>query len=244
MPISLQGIFNSHSKPILAAIRTIGVAGAPLVDQGPATAVMPFVTISRQAGAGGVTLAQRLVEHLNRRDPGEQPWAAWDRELVQKVAKDHHIDQSLVDALEERGPTWIEELLGGLRIAESPETASEFRVYWKTAATIRAIAQVGRCVIVGRGGVFITANMPGGIHIRLVAPLNFRIRNYASIFNLPVADCEARVKELDRNREAFYHRHWPNRPLTPEAFTATFNTASIGERELVEVVATMIPRQR
>ena len=244
MPISLEGIFSSRSKPILAAIRTIGVAGAPLVDRGPATAVMPFVTISRQAGAGGVSLAQRLVEHLNRRDPSEEPWAAWDRELVQKVAKEHHIDQSLVDALDERGPTWIEELLGGLRISETPETASEFRVYWKTAATIRAIAQVGRCVIVGRGGVFVTANLPGGIHIRLVSPLDFRIRNYAGIFNMSVPDCEARVKELDHNREAFYRRHWPKRSLTPESFTATFNTASIGERELIEAVAAMVPRQR
>ena len=242
MPIALEGIFNSHSKPILAAIRSIGVAGAPLVDRGPATAVMPFVTISRQAGAGGVTLAQNLVEHLNRRDVGEQPWTAWDRELVQKVAQDHHIDQALVDTLDERRSTWIEELLGGLRVSETPETASEFRVYWRTAATIRAIAQVGRCVIVGRGGVFITANMPRGIHIRLVAALDFRIRNYASIFNMSVVDAAARVKEIDANRTAFYRRHWPGRPLTPETFTATFNTATIGERELVEAVAAMIPR--
>ncbi|MGA2500202.1 MAG: cytidylate kinase-like family protein [Tepidisphaeraceae bacterium] len=244
MPISIEGVFSSRSKPILAAIRSIGVAGAPLVDRGPATAVLPFVTISRQAGAGGLTVAHKLVEQLNRRDPGEQPWTAWDRELVQKVAEEHHIDQSLVDALEDRGPTWLEELLGGMRISETPETASEFRVYWKTAATIRAIAQVGRCVIVGRGGVFVTANMPRGIHIRLVAPLDFRIRNYAAIFNMPVVDSEARVKELDANRAAFYRRHWPRRPLTPEAFTATFNTASVGEREVVEAVAAMIPGER
>ena len=244
MPISLEGVFSSHSKPILAAIRSIGVAGAPLLDKGPATAVMPFVTISRQAGAGGVTLAHNLVERLNQRDAGEQPWTAWDRELVQKVAMEHHIDQTLVDALEDRGPTWIEELLGGLRVSETPETASEFRVYWKTAATIRAIAQVGRTVIVGRGGVFVTANLRRGIHIRLVAPLDFRVSNYAAIFNMSVADAEARVKELDVNRAAFYHRHWPRRPLTPEAFTATFNTANIGEREVVEAVAAMIPRER
>ncbi len=244
MPISLEGVFSSHSKPILAAIRSIGVAGAPLIDRGPATAVMPFVTISREAGAGGVTLAQRLVEHLNRHDLGEHPWSAWDRELVQKVARDHHIDQTLVDALEDRGPTWIEELLGGMRVSETPETASEFRVYCRTATTIRAIAQVGRCVIVGRGGVFVTANMPRGIHIRLVAPLDFRIRNYAAIFNMSLADADARVKDLDQNRAAFYRRHWPKRPLTPESFTATFNTASIGEQELVEAVAAMIPRER
>ncbi len=242
MPIALDALLSSRSRPILASVRTLGVAGHPLVDPENPVAVAPFVTISREAGAGGITLAQKLVEKLNQRGADGPRWSAWDRELVQKVAEDHHIDQSLVETLEERGPTWIEELLGGLRVHESPETASELRVYWKTAATIRAIAQVGHCVIVGRGGVFVTANMPGGTHIRLVAPLQFRIRNFASTFNMSEASAEARVRELDHNREAFYRRHWPRRSLSPEAFTATFNTACIGEKELVEAVAAMIPR--
>jgi hypothetical protein len=239
MPIAFQNLVDMHVRPIAAAIKTIGVAPGH-AQAHPGTAVQPFVTISRQAGAGGVTLANRLVEHLNRVDPGELPWTAWDKELVQKVAEEHHISQALVETMEDHGQSWLQEFLGGLRIGESAESASELRVFWKTATAIRAIAQVGRCVIVGRGASFITARMPGGVRIRLVAPLAFRIRNYASIFGVSPAEAEVRVKELDHNRDAFYRRHWPGQTLCPENFTATFNAATIGEVELVNAVAAMI----
>lgn len=45
--------------------------------------------------------------------------------------------------------------------------------------TIRALAISGRAVIVGRGGVFLTAGMPGGIHLRIVAPVRHRITHMA-----------------------------------------------------------------
>ena len=41
---------------------------------------------------------------------------------------------------------------------------------------VRALAEVGRVIIVGRGGVFITRDLPGGIHVRLVAPREWRVR--------------------------------------------------------------------
>src|SRR5688500_10565809 len=38
----------------------------------------PFVTVSRQAGAGGRTFAQSLAERLNAAGPVDRPWAVWD----------------------------------------------------------------------------------------------------------------------------------------------------------------------
>src|SRR5687768_9533551 len=60
---------------------------------------LPFVTVSRQAGAGGRTFAKLLVERLNALDGSERPWAVWDRELVEKVAADHHIPEAVVEQL-------------------------------------------------------------------------------------------------------------------------------------------------
>jgi hypothetical protein len=56
----------------------------------------PFVTISRQAGAGGRTLAKALAERLTEIDPSDRPWAAWDGELVEKVAAEQRIPVSSV----------------------------------------------------------------------------------------------------------------------------------------------------
>ena len=56
-------------RPILAAVKSIGMSHVPVAGRHTAE---PFVTISRESGAGGVALAERLVEHLNHVDPGER----------------------------------------------------------------------------------------------------------------------------------------------------------------------------
>src|SRR5687768_14561006 len=68
-----------------------------------------FVTVSRQAGAGGRTFAARLVDRLNEGCPGSRPWAAWDRELVEKVAAENHIPASVVEQLDRRPRSPLED---------------------------------------------------------------------------------------------------------------------------------------
>lgn len=48
---------------------------------------LPFITISRQAGAGGRSLAQRLVERLNELEPDDRPWSAWERNWSRRSAR-------------------------------------------------------------------------------------------------------------------------------------------------------------
>jgi hypothetical protein len=82
--------------------------------------------------------------------------------------------------------------------------------------------------------------MPGGVHIRLVAPLDYRIRNFAKTSGLSEHQARARVHELDEARRGFFRHHFPRRVLAPESFAATFNTAVIEENRLVRTVAAML----
>jgi hypothetical protein len=238
MPTIIHTSPDTHIRPILAAVRALGLPHP--ASTAAAGRHSPFVTISREAGAGGLTLAQGLVEYLSSLEPDSPPWTAWDRELAQRVAEEHHVNRTLVETLEERGQNWLSELLGGLSMSDAANEPGEWRVFWRTAATIRAIAQTGRCVIVGRGACFITSGMPGGVHVRLIAPLDYRITNYARMFNLTEAEATRRVRELDHNRQAFFRRYWPKRSLGPEAFTAVYNTAQIDGEHLVRSVAALL----
>lgn len=202
--------------------------------------VAPFVTISRQAGAGGRSLARQLAERLNIVQPGQLPWTTWDNELVEKVASEHYVPAARVAALEDERPSWLEEVLAGLALGGLGDWPDEFKVYHSVAVTIRALAEMGRVIIVGRGGAFITRDLPGGVHIRLVAPLEYRIDAMARQLSITPAAAAHVVHERDRNREAFYKCHWPNRPLAPESFTATFNTAAVPPEQLVESVLPLL----
>jgi hypothetical protein len=201
----------------------------------------PFITISRQAGAGGRSLAQRLVRRLNDTHPGILPWTVWDNELVHKVAEESHLPEDLVASLEERRPSWLHEALAGLTFQDDPFHPDEFKVYRRVTVAIRALAQMGRVVMVGRGSAFVTRDLPGGIHLRLVAPLKDRVAHYGRRFHLSPEEAAAHVHQIDDARAAFYRRYWPGKSLAAEAFTATFNTAAVPEDRLVEAVVALIP---
>ena len=237
-------LFERQLRPILASIGATTLALQRANDGGPSGEDdhRPFLTISRQPGAGAWTLARRLVERLNASDPGGPPWTCWDKELVEKVAGEHHISSDLVQSLGERSRSWLEDALAGL--SNRAEYADEFTVYRRVAQTIRALAQAGRVVIVGRGGVHITRGMPGGIHLRLVAPLPYRVASMARSLGMPESKAAGVVHDMERARVAFHHRYWPREPLIPEAFTAVLNTEAIGELRLCEWLATLVSSRR
>lgn len=197
----------------------------------------PFVTISRQGGAGGRTFGQLLVNRLNTLDPGEEPWTLWDRQLVEKIAEDHKIARELVESLGETSRSWFEDFLAALSV-QGDET--EARIYQVVATAIRAMAQKGRVVIVGRGGVYITRNLPGGVHLRLVAPVEYRAKHMAEQLQMSYEAALAHVHQLDRQREIFYHRYWPKQVVGVEAFTLTINMSMVGEDRAVDSAIPLI----
>jgi hypothetical protein len=203
-----------------------------------------FITISRQDGAGGRSLAIELVGRLNEIDPGELPWTVWDNELVERVAAEYRLPPARVAALEDERPSWLEETLGNLSIGSAQAYPDELTVYHRVAMTIRALAEMGRVVIVGRGAVFVTRDLPRGVHVRLVAPVEFRVAATARTLGISPEAAGDWVKEKDRSREAFYRRHWPKRPLLPESFTMTLNTGVLSipqQRDAVLAVLLTAP---
>jgi cytidylate kinase len=226
--------------PILGAIRSVPVPAKPVSDD-PAPPPQPFITISRQPGAGGWTLARHLVEALNQQpNHEEQSWTCWDRELVEKVAADLHLESHLVDSIEDRNGSWFTDFLESMSFSDDLRQADESKVYARVARTIRALAQTGRVVIVGRGGVFITRRMPGGMHVRLVAPFEQRVAFMEREYHLTPDRAAARVKELDRNRQAFYRRYWANETLNAETFTITINTEQVELPAMVQMLVTLV----
>ncbi|HVT87599.1 MAG TPA: cytidylate kinase-like family protein [Tepidisphaeraceae bacterium] len=234
-PISI----TSHIKPIMGSIRTIPISGKAKTPQVPDA--LPFVTISREAGAGGLTLARQLVDSLNKLwpDPASQ-WTCWDRELIERVAADLKLSTRVIDSLEDQEYSWLGDFLESLSFSNDAHTAREAKVYHRVVETIRALAQSGRVVIVGRGGMFITHHLPGGIHARLVAPFEERVALFARQYDLPADRAAVRAAEIERNRRAFYRRYWPNESLSPENFTLTLNTAKMDSNQMVNILTTLI----
>jgi hypothetical protein len=226
-----------HEKRLQSILTTLRSAAHNRDDvsdrSAPISSSVRFVTISRQAGAGGKSLREELAKAINRLKPEGDDWCGWDKELVNKVAEDHHIGSKFIEALEDADHRWFSEFIAALSSGDDP---SDLKVYRRVAMTIRALAGAGRAVIVGRGGVFVMAGLPGGVHARLVAPVDFRVRRMAERLQVSLEEAAAKVGHIDRNRSAFYHRHGrprmlsqrhlPSRSIPQSLQNAKWSTAS------------------
>lgn len=227
-----------HVQSVLTALKAAEQqeleAGKSVSEAG---AGIRFITISRQAGAGAKAFAEDLAHALDRHDPHGAPWTVWDHALVERVSADHNLPRDLVESLEDQSHPWLSECLEAL---STRNQHSDFAVYRRVALTIRALAQAGRAIIVGRGSQFVTEGMPGALHLRMIAPLAQRMRLLAERERLSPELAEQRVREIEANRVAFYKRYWPQKTMDAEAFSLTLNSGKLSRAQMVDSVAALV----
>ncbi len=64
----------------------------------------PFVTISRQAGAGGITIGRLLGKYLREHDKNAKcscPWTVFDKDLILEALKNHNLPEGLAEYMTE-----------------------------------------------------------------------------------------------------------------------------------------------
>src|ERR1700693_3502234 len=169
---------------------------------------MPVITIGRQFGAGGRTVAEMLAGRLKV--------DVLDSQLINKVAQRLQRPKEEVEAEDEQPGSLLHRLLMALGSASGepmipPETAAwnppnvdpvfdtRRAVLEITQHVILEAARAGNVVIVGRGGAYILRDFPGALHVYLRAAESIRIKTVMARHNLSEEDARRRVKHSDEN---------------------------------------------
>jgi cytidylate kinase len=198
-----------------------------------------YVTISREYGAGGSTVARRVAEELG--------WRLVDNQLIEEVAKRAGVSVDDVAGREERGPTFIERIARALAVATpellGPDTvaapeAEEERLVKITEQVVADLCAEGDTVFVGRAAVAMLGDRADALHVRLVASPAHRAGVVATRLGIPLDEATQRVRDTDAQRTR-YHRQWYNRDWADARnYHLTLNTERLGiERSAAIVVA-------
>jgi len=217
---------------VRSAVRVSVVKGSvkPMGDESHRGPLL--MTISRQTGTNAANITSALVAKLNERDPGEHQWLDYDRRLVDQVVQDHDLSEELVNRLGERDLSWIEQFTAGFT-----GTATGADVAMKIAQTIRGLANVGRAVIVGRGGQCILAGVPNVLHMRLVAPQQWRVEQYTELAGVSESDAQHAVKQSDQDRVRFLRNHFKQDISDPDLYHIIINVACMSTDEVTELLS-------
>jgi len=191
----------------------------------PRGGLFPFVTLSRQAGAGGHALAQAIVKEADRLGREEALFHGWqivDQGLVERLLEDPKLHVTLRELMDEAFHTEIEDYVNTLIAGTSPQRL----VYRRVFETVRKLATGGKAVILGRAGSVVTRGLPGGVHIRLIASRPTRIQAMMERYKLGHMEAERQMDELDASRARLLRTYFHHDIDDPHLYDAVWNADS------------------
>jgi len=201
----------------------------------------PFVTISREAGAGGITIGEKLIEFLRKNDrAAAQSWTVFDKNLVAKVIEDHNLPAKFAELMSESVTSDMEEFIEELYDLRPSEEA----LLHKTSQTIFHLAQLGNSVLVGRGSNVITQKLPHGFHIRLVAPRDKRISHIQNYYNFTRERAVEFIKKEDAGRKKYLKRFFDKDVDDPLLYNLVINTSTTSYDDVALIIGEEILRIR
>ena len=160
----------------------------------------PVITISRDVGCGGLKISKALAEELNKCVFCKQ-WQVVSKEVLNESAQELKIAPEKVSRLLTSNEHFtFEEILS----AFTDKYYKSNKVILKTVKdVIRNFAIDGCCIILGRAGHIIAADVENAVHIRLTAPLAWRVESISASRNLSKADALKYIQETGKERDLF-----------------------------------------
>lgn len=192
------------------------------------------ITISRQSGSGGHSIAQKLVTLLRAQEPAaECAWTVFDRELVAKVLEDHHLPNRLARFMPEDRISEIADTMDELFGLHPPS----WTLVHKMADTILRLAELGKVIIIGRGANIITQKRDYVFHVRLVGSLECRVLYMEKLKQLSHHQALELVCREDLGRKRFLKKYFKKDIEDPLLYHMVLNTDMISHEEAAQLIA-------
>lgn len=199
-------------------------------DQLPA-GVKPYVTISRQAGAGGGHVGT-LVGH-------ELGCPCLDRELLNLIAEKFNLSRGMLKHVDETTSDWMREIFGRW-LDKRVVTQTEYIVHLSQAIMLAAREQP--TVFVGRGARFLLPR-DKGLAVRILAPPARRIERTMERRQLDRRAAEAYVEETDRTRRQLIQRYFHHDSADPTSYDLVINLEHLDHEGAAELIVHLYRRR-
>ena len=107
---------------------------------------------------------------------------------------------------------------------------------------IRTFALDGFCIIVGRAGHFIAHDIKNALHLRLVAPLEYRIKTIIENNRLNREEAIEFIEMVEKERMAF-RKSIGNVPCEEDCFDLFINRASFDDEKTIELIELAVEKK-
>jgi cytidylate kinase len=192
----------------------------------------PVITISREVGCNGVKLAKLIASRLNFQF-SESNWKVVSKEVFEESAKELKMAPEQVRKTLHQTETFVFEDM--IKAFSDKNYKSNLTIGNTMKRVILQIATEGNCIIVGRAGHIIASGIKNALHIRLVAPIEYRINTIMQNNSLNREESIKFINRVENERIAFRKAILKDHPEN-ELFDIAFNRATFSDEDMVELI--------
>ncbi len=146
---------------------------------------MPIITISRQLGSWGTDIAQLLCKNFQ--------YHCLDKESLEEAFGEYGIPKESVERYDEKKPGFWDMF-----------KTDKARYLHFMRGAIFEFAGKGNCIILGRGGQLVLGDIPGVLHVRVVAPMEKRIERIMKRYECDERHAAKIIHHNDHERAGFH----------------------------------------
>lgn len=167
---------------------------------------MAVITISRQFGAGGITLGNMIA--------GELGYTFADADIVKRIAVEANVSPHWVETVEKEAGGKLSRIISKMvskplveRILKDERGYIDEEMYLDYLILIIAqIADEGNVVILGRGSQYILDDHPDAYHILLINDAENRAKFMMEHYDLSRSKAEQVINREDKRRMNLYRK--------------------------------------
>ena len=202
------------------------------------------ITLSRQLGSGGAEIACGVAAELGLRVVG--------RGLVHEALEGCVLDDTGFEAEEEK-PAFIRQALDFLQ-GKPPIPASHTVLnrsepgvlstrlfnsdqYYRSIleSIVFDLTQLGDVLIIGQAGQLILREDPNALHVRVVAPLDKRVRVIQARLDVSQEEARRKIGASDKARADYLKRHYSEDIDDAKLYDLTLNTGTVPEDAAIKL---------
>ena len=196
----------------------------------------PVITISREYGCEGVEISNLLIEvlktkELSKKNPVE--WNVITKDILKSSALELKSGQKQISRiLDAKQLSFFNEFIATFT---DKDYESDVKIINTIRKTLNAYAERGNILILGRAGYIISENISKSLHIRIVAPMEWRLNKVAEKKEISISDAKNLILERDAKRSDFRDLFKPNKSHN-EHFDITLNRKNLTVNEIVDLI--------
>jgi len=201
---------------------------------------MAVITISRQFGAGGITLGKMVAEKFG--------YTFADTEIIKMVAEMANVSTHFVETVEKEAGGKFSKFISKTvskplveRILKDERGYIDEEIYLDYLVLIIAqMADDGDVVILGRGSQYILNDHPDAYHILLIDTFENRVRFMQKNYDLSESHATQAVKNEDKRRLNLYKKLGKTDYDNPDLYHLVLNGNRIHLDKMLQLVTELV----